>query len=309
MLRKPLAALAKAKPVEKVAVAVPPIRQLARRFVAGDSLGEALPRVKSLVDEGYLVTMDHLGEAVDTERDATAATMQYLDLMQWLAVERLTAQVDASVKPSAFGLGLADGERIAFDNAQLVCAAAHGVGTAVTLDMEDHTTTDATLDMWDRLRAEFPATGGVVQAALLRTPDDLAGLLMPGRRIRLCKGAYVEPSQIAHRKSADVDKAFVRLLRRLVESSAYPMIATHDPRLIAIAEDLLARAGRDPSTYEFQFLYGVRPADQARLLAAGTRVRLYVPYGEQWYRYFARRLIERPANIGLLVRSAVRRQQ
>lgn len=308
MLRKTLAALAKAKPVEQAAIALPPVRQLASQFVAGDSLGEALPRVKERVEDGYLVTMDCLGEAVGTAKAASAATAQYLDLMQWLAVERLTAHVDASVKPSALGLGLDGGEETALENARLVCAAARSVGTRVTLDMEDHTTTDATLNLWQSLTTEFPETGGVLQASLLRTPDDLTGVLAPGRRIRLCKGAYVESSNVAYRKSAEVDKAFVRLLRRLIDSPAYPMIATHDPRLIAIAEDLLERSGRARDTYEFQFLYGARPADQARLLTAGTQIRLYVPYGDQWYRYFSRRLIERPANVGLMLRSVVRRK-
>ncbi len=308
MLRKPLAALANVTPVEKVAVAMPPVRQLAHQFLAGDSLGEALPRVKELVEEGYLVTMDCLGESVATEKDAGAITTQYLDLMQWLAVERLTTKVEASVKPSALGIALDGGEQIALDNARLVCAAARGVGTTLTLDMEDHSATDATLRLWNRLHAEFSGTGGVLQASLLRTPADLDEVLAPGRRIRLCKGAYIEPKTVAHRRSADVDKAFVRLLRRLLESTAYPMIATHDPRLIAIAEDLISRSGREPHTYEFQFLYGVRTPDQARLLAAGASVRLYVPYGRQWYRYFVRRLIERPANLGLLAKSVIRRK-
>jgi proline dehydrogenase len=169
--------------------------------------------------------------------------------------------------------------------------------------MEDHTTTDSTLGILRELRADFPGTGAVLQAYLRRTESDCADLSYEGSRVRLCKGAYNEPESVAHQDKGDVDRAYVRCLKVLMQGEGYPMLATHDPRLIEIGGALAVRNDRAPGSYEFQMLYGVRPEEQLRLAAQGERMRVYLPYGDQWYGYLVRRLAERPANLTLLVRT------
>ena len=209
-----------------------------------------------------------------------------------------------SVKLSAVGGSLAaDGKKIALDNARRICEAASTAGTTVTLDMEDHTTTDDTLEIVRELRADFPWVGAVLQAYLHRTEQDCRELSGPGSRVRLCKGAYTEPVSVAYQKKSEVDVSYVRCLKILMRGKGYPMVASHDPRLIAIAEDLAARAGRKADDHEYQMLYGIRPKEQARIAASGRRMRVYVPYGSQWYDYFMRRLAERPANLMFFLRS------
>ena len=190
-------------------------------------------------------------------------------------------------------------------DAHAIAQRADALGTTVTLDMEDHTTTDLTLETLRTLRADFPRTGGVLQAYLHRTEADCRDLAATGSRIRLCKGAYNEPESVAHVERADVDKSYVRCMKILIQGEGYPMLATHDPRLIEISGALAVRNNRAPDTYEFQMLYGVRPEEQARLAAQGDQVRVYVPYGVEWYGYLVRRLAERPANLGLLARALV----
>jgi proline dehydrogenase len=188
-----------------------------------------------------------------------------------------------------------------------VCAAAAATGTTVTLDMEDHETTDQTLDMLARLRADFPATGAVLQAYLRRTEGDCRELATAGSRVRLCKGAYAEPESVAFQSALEVDRSYVRCLNILMAGAGYPMVATHDPRLVAIAEDRASWYDRAPEDFEFQMLYGVRPDEQLRLAGLGYRVRVYVPYGTQWYPYLMRRLAERPANVAFFVRALTSR--
>jgi proline dehydrogenase len=187
------------------------------------------------------------------------------------------------------------------DNARRIVAAATAAGTTVTLDMEDHTTTDSTLGILRDLRADFPGTGAVIQSYLRRSPGDVEDLIRAGARVRLCKGAYKEPESVAYQSRKEVDLAYVRLLVKLMKDGAYPMVATHDPRLVRIASKL-AQA-REPGTFEFQMLYGIRPDEQRRLAAAGHRVRVYTPYGEEWYGYLMRRLAERPANLTFFLRA------
>ena len=220
-----------------------------------------------------------------------------------------------SVKPTAMGLLLASaegadgeadgisvfGERIAAEHIERIAIAARDAGTTVTLDAEDHRTIDATLRITTALRSRLPFVGSVVQAALRRTETDVRELAAPGVRVRLCKGAYAEPAAEAFTSRHDVDKSFARCLRILMAGPGYPMIATHDPRLIAITRSLgLSRA---PDSFEYQMLYGVRPDEQRRLASAGAQVRVYVPYGGDWYSYLVRRLAERPANLAFFLRS------
>jgi proline dehydrogenase len=169
--------------------------------------------------------------------------------------------------------------------------------------MEDHTTTDATLEAITDLRADFPWVGAVLQSYLRRTEGDCRDLATSGSRVRLCKGAYDEPDSVAFTRRADVDSSYRRCLQVLVEGGGYPMIATHDPALIAVASSLVRSSGRTSDSYEFQMLYGVRPDEQERLVTSGCAVRVYVPYGDDWYGYFVRRLAERPANVGFFLRA------
>src|SRR5690606_26254470 len=193
--------------------------------------------------------------------------------------------------------------KIALENARAICESATAIGTTVTLDMEDHTTTDSTLGILRELRKDFPGTGAVLQAYLYRTEQDCRDLAYEGSRIRLCKGAYKEPESVAFQAKEDVDKAYVRCMRILFDSPCYPMIASHDPRLVEIAGALATRADRAKGTYEHQMLYGVRPDEQRRLAKAGERMRVYIPYGAEWYGYMVRRMAEKPANLALFMKS------
>lgn len=273
-------------------------RPVVRRFVAGQTLDDALAVARELVTDRY-VSLDHLGENVADRAGADQTTAAYLRLLHRLGGEGLARRAEVSVKLSALGQSLpVDGPAVALDNAAKICAAAAEVGTTVTLDMEDHTTTDLTLDTVRTLRADWPATGAVLQAYLRRTESDCRALAGPGSRVRLCKGAYDEPASVAFRDKAEVDESYRRCLRTLMAGQGYPMVATHDPALIDLARRL--GTGRD---YELQMLHGVRPVAQRELAAAGYRLRVYLPYGSAWYPYFIRRLGERPANLAFFLRS------
>ena len=213
-----------------------------------------------------------------------------------------------SVKLSAFGQALPGGHDLALANVTPVVEAAAAVGTTVTLDMEDHTTVDSTLAIHAELRKRFPQTGAVVQSYLFRTEDDCRALAADGSRVRLVKGAYKEPATVAYQDKAR-GRQGVRPLPEDPDGRAkgYPMIGSHDPRMIAIAQELARRAGRKLDEYEFQMLYGIREAEQQRLAAEGHRMRVYIPYGTDWYGYFMRRLAERPANLAFFLRSLVTR--
>jgi len=213
-----------------------------------------------------------------------------------------------SVKPTAVGLGLPDhGEKTAAENMSRICAAAREAGTTVTVDMEDHSHVDATLRIVRTLRGEFPDLGCVIQSQLRRSTADCAALATSGSRVRLCKGAYNAPPEVAFTTRAEVDRSYARCLRALMRGDGYPMLATHDPRLIEIGAAQARLTGRGPADFEYQMLYGIRPAEQRRLAAEGARMRVYVPYGSDWYGYLVRRLAERPANLAFFARSLVTR--
>ncbi len=228
----------------------------------------------------------------------------YLDVLGALGDAGLTSSVEVSVKLSAVGQALPTrGDKVALENARTICRAARAHGTTVTLDMEDHTTTDATLRTLRELRKDYPETGAVVQAYLRRTETDCRDLAVEGSRVRLCKGAYEEPERVAFQSRQEVDLSYVRCLKVLMNGAGYPMVASHDPRMVAIAGDLARAAGREPGSYEYQMLYGIRPVEQQRLADAGETVRVYVPYGQEWYGYLMRRLAERPSNVAFFLRS------
>ena len=278
-----------------------PLRPVVDRFVAGTDLDAALPVIAGLTAD-RLVTVDHLGENTTDRAGAEATVAAYRELLLRLAAEGLADRVEVSVKLSALGQGLPDGDALALDGARAICGAAAEAGTTVTVDMEDHTTTDATLATVVALRADFPWVGAVLQSQLRRTEADCRDLAGPGSRVRLCKGAYEEPESVAFADRADVDRSYVRCMKILFAGAGLPLVATHDPRLVAIAQHL----GRD-RPYELQMLYGVRPDAQVELAAAGERMRVYVPYGTQWYGYFMRRLAERPANVAFFLRALASR--
>ena len=278
-----------------------PLRPVVNRFVAGTDLDAALPVIAGLTAD-RLVTVDHLGENTTDRAGAEAAVAAYRELLLRLAAEGLADRVEVSVKLSALGQGLPDGDALALDGVRAICGAAAEAGTTVTVDMEDHTTTDAILATVVSLRADFPWVGAVLQSQLRRTEADCRDLAGPGSRMRLCKGAYEEPESVAFTDRADVDRSYVRCMKILFAGAGLPLVATHDPRLVAIAQHL----GRD-RPYELQMLYGVRPDAQVELAAAGERMRVYVPYGTQWYGYFMRRLAERPANVAFFLRALASR--
>ncbi|WP_461005773.1 proline dehydrogenase family protein [Streptomyces capparidis] len=304
MFRRAVLAASRTAPPRRLVRSGPVARALVSRYVAGDGPDEALAVAARLAARGLTVSLDLLGEGTTDPAAARRVRDAYTALLARLADQGLADTAEVSVKLSAVGAALPrDGDRVAREHAHAVCAAARAAGTTVTLDMEDHTTTDATLATARELRRDFPWLGVAVQAYLRRTEADCRDLAAAGARVRLCKGAYDEPRSVAHRGRREVDLAYVRCLGILMSGGGYPMVATHDPRLVELARVLAVRAGRAPGRYELQMLYGVRPDEQLRLASAGERVRVYVPYGDQWYGYFVRRLAERPANMAFFLRS------
>jgi proline dehydrogenase len=304
VLRKALMAAAASERVREAVTGTPAARAIVDRYVAGESIQDAVEVARALRSAGLLVTLDYLGEDTTDAPRAAATAAQYVHLLGKLAAEGLTdgGAVEVSVKPTAVGLLLGkNGVRIATEHLERIVIAARDAGTTVTIDAEDHTTTDAALRIAGSLRSRFPSVGTVLQAALRRTEADVRELAAPATRVRLCKGAYAEPAAEAFDTRHDVDKSFARCLRILMAGPGYPMIATHDPRLIAITRSLgLARSA---DSFEYQMLHGVRPDEQRRLASSGAKVRVYVPYGGDWYPYLVRRLAERPANLALFLRS------
>ncbi|MEE1938630.1 proline dehydrogenase family protein [Streptomyces sp. TRM 70361] len=307
MLGPVLLAAARSDSIRRAVSAAPVTRPVVDRFIAGERLDQAMATVRSLTGRGLEVTLDHLGEDVTDRTEALRARDAYLALAGALRETGLGARAEMSVKLSAFGQALPGGDDLAYANVLPVVEAAAEAGTTVTLDMEDHTTADSTLAILARLRERFPATGAVLQSCLYRTEDDCRELAGEGSRVRLVKGAYREPATVARQDKHEVDRAYVRCLRILMAGKGYPMVASHDPRMVAVAQELARRAGRKPDEYEFQMLYGIRTAEQERLAAAGHRMRVYVPYGTDWYGYFMRRLAERPANLAFFLRSLATR--
>ncbi|MHA6763472.1 proline dehydrogenase family protein [Streptacidiphilus sp. PAMC 29251] len=308
MLRTPLLAAARSPRTRALVEQLPPTRALVQRFVAGDSLDQAVAVTDELVGAGRRISLDHLGEDTRDAAQAAATATAYEHLLGALEETGLAERAEVSVKLSAVGQSLArDGERIALDNARRICAAAAAAGTTVTLDMEDHTTTDSTLGIARELRADFPWVGVVLQAYLHRTEADCVDFAGPGSRVRLCKGAYQEPASVAHQAKGEVDRAYVRCLKTLMQGEGYPMVASHDPRLIRIAGQLAHWQDRKLDTFEYQMLYGIRPEEQQRIVDTGATMRIYLPYGGEWYGYFMRRLAERPANLAFFLRALATR--
>ena len=310
MLRRALLAASASERVRRIVTTAPLTRDVVARFVAGDTADDALAVTRRLLDDGLLVSLDYLGEDTADPEQAAAVADEYIRLLGRLDAAGMSGggRAEVSVKPTAVGLDLAEhGEKTARENIARICAAARDAGTTVTLDMEEQTRVEPTLRLLGQLRLDFPDLGCVIQSYLRRSPDDCAALAVSGSRVRLCKGAYSAGPGVAFSVRAEVDRCYARCLRVLLEGPGYPMIATHDPRLISIAGMRARAARRTADSFEYQMLYGIRPAEQLRLAGAGSRVRVYVPYGSDWYGYLVRRLAERPANLAFFLRSLASR--
>jgi proline dehydrogenase len=309
MLRSVILAAARNGHIERLVTQAPVTSGVVRRFVGGADTSAAIAAAAQLIDAGLTVTLDHLGEDTTERTQADAVAAAYVEMLRSLEaaglaqrLNLLTTRAEVSLKLSAVGQALQPhGAKIALDHARTICAEARRVGAAVTLDMEDHTTTDSTLEILQQLRLDFPETGAVLQAYLHRTEGDCRQLAYAGSRVRLCKGAYREPASVAYQRKQEVDLSYVRCMNVLLAGDGYPMFAMHDPTLIAIIAERARQTGARP--FEFQMLYGIRPDEQRRLAAAGNLVRVYVPYGAQWYGYLMRRLAERPANLAFFARA------
>ena len=299
LLRNSLLQLSKSGTVRRTIERAPVSRSVVRRFVPGEATADAVRATAELRMTNRLATIDYLGEDTLDLTQAIHTRDAYLELLSELKRADLSqmGMGEVSLKLTALGQMLpGDGKKIALEHAREICQAAADAGTTVTLDMEDHTTTDATLEALRDLRQDFPWVGAVIQSYLRRSEADCRDLAHEGSRVRLCKGAYKEPESVAFQSSEDVDTAYVRCLKILMAGDGYPMVASHDPRLVEIAGALAAHHGRDPQTYEYQMLFGIRPEEQKRIADRGHQMRVYIPYGEEWYGYLMRRMAERPAN-------------
>jgi proline dehydrogenase len=312
-VRPAIMAAGRREGLRRAAERLPITRRVVHRFVPGETIESALNSVAALRESGRYVSIDYLGEDVTDVDDADAAVQTYLELIEKLGRsgnfgDDSVRPLEVSLKLSALGQSLErDGEKIARENAWSICSAAQRVGVWVTVDAENHTMTDSTLSIVRDLRAEFPWLGAVLQAYLRRTLGDCEEFAASGARIRLCKGAYDEPALVAYRDDPEVTDSYLRCLRVLMAGRGYPMVASHDPAIISAVPGIVAESGRGAGDFEYQMLYGIRDAEQRRLAGAGNRVRVYVPFGTQWYGYFMRRLAERPANLAFFLRALAER--
>ncbi len=273
-----------------------------QRFVAGEEIADAVAAIRQLNSKGITATFDHLGESISKEEETREEVGEYQRLID--AIKQNSLDSNVSVKLTQLGLDI-DSE-LCYENTRAIVAAAASENNFVRIDMEDSPKTDATFEVFRRLRSEFNNVGIVVQAYLYRTEKDIEELLKLGARIRLCKGAYKEPAEIAFPDKADVDKNYVKLMQMLLPSGIYHGIATHDPNMISATKQFAKENGIAADKYEFQMLYGVRRDLQEGLVKEGYRMRVYVPYGKFWYPYFMRRLAERPANIWFVLKNVMK---
>lgn len=319
MVRDPLAAVSRGMlaaayrggGAREIAEAVPYLRYLSYRCVAGETVDDGLAVAEGLIADGLFVTLDHLCPVAADVGQAETAARDYVELLDGLAERGFGGRAEVSVRLTALGSGLSGGERLAVELAHLICAVARSAGTSVTLD-PDHHVRDAEQvpRIVGELRTDHPDTGVVVRSSLRSAAGWCADLAYPGSRVRLTKGASVppEPASAAFTGGHDVDRSYVRCLTALMSGPGFPMLATHDPRLIDIAATLAVLHERAPESFEYQVRYGLRPYEQRRLAGMGARVRVHVPYGPEWYPYMVDRLADRPADLGFLVRTPAGRK-
>ena len=303
MLRRVLLAASASPRLRQLIMSAPQTRAIVDSYVAGETADDAVRVTKTLRASGRLVTLDYLGEDTTDEAQAAAVVEEYVNLLGKLAADGLThgGSAEVSVKPTAVGLFVRPG--LAVDNIVRICEAARDAGTTVTLDAEGFDAIEPSHRIVQSLRADYPDLGCVIQSSLRRSEADCQEMAGYGSRVRLCKGAYNEPESVAYVARREVDLAYARCLRALMNGAGYPMMATHDPRLIEITGSLAALSGRSADSFEYQMLYGIRPGEQQRLANTGARMRVYVPYGGDWYGYLVRRLAERPRNLTFFLRS------
>ena len=302
MLRSLLLYLSERESPKNLLMGNPLGRRLASRFIAGEEVDDALRVVRRLKSEGFMVTLDCLGESIQEGAAAEAACQTYLELLDRLAEEKLDSHV--SVKLTQLGLAIDEG--LARRNLARLAESAVRHRNFVRVDMEGSAFTEATLRVFCSVDAPRDVMGIAIQAYLHRTPSDVEELLKRGVRIRLVKGAYKEPADIVFARKRDVDLSYQTLTERLLASRIYHAIATHDEKIITATKQFARERGISPASFEFQLLYGIRRQLQRALVQQGWRVRLYVPYGREWYPYFMRRLAERPANLLFLMRNLFR---
>jgi proline dehydrogenase len=281
----------------------PVARRVAGRFIAGNTLDEAERVIRELNARGASVALDYLGENTESEEQARGSTAAYLAALDRIQDRELDANI--SVKLTAMGLDIRP--ELALEEASKVAARGKEIGAMVGVDMEAYQYVEPTIEMVGRLKQSYDNVGVCVQAYLYRTRDDLDRLHAWGVPVRLVKGAYRESPEVAYAEKARVDRAFAELLEEVIAANPYPMVATHDPALVRLTKTLVARHRRDRGSFEFQMLYGVRRDLQQQVVAEGYRLRVYVPYGTQWYPYFMRRLAERPANLYFFLSNLVKR--
>lgn len=302
MLRPMLIRLSQERRVRDLTAHNALFRGMARRFVAGETLPDAIAAVRAINTRGMTVTLDHLGENVATVSEAAAAAGDYCHILQAIAKAGVTANV--SLKLTHMGLDL--GEQVAYDNVLRVVQLAADPGNFVRIDMENSEYVERTLDIFFRLFAQHKNVGVVIQSYLYRSEADVGRLNAAGARVRLVKGAYLEPATVAYQEKADVDRNFVHLMQMLLTNGNYPAIATHDPAMIDATTSYARRKGIAGQRFEFQMLFGIRRDLQSRLLQQRYNVRIYVPFGTEWYPYLMRRMAERPANLMVLLGNVAR---
>lgn len=301
MLRQTLLFLSEREDLKNVLMKMPFSRQAASRFVAGETSAEALAAARALNDAGFRVTLDLLGESVNEREEAEAATAAYQKSLD--EIDSSDAVSTISLKLTQLGLDI--DEEFCFQNILGIVQYAEQLGTFVRIDMESSEHTERTLRIFHKVFAEHPNVGIVIQSYLKRSEADIKELVRVGAPVRLCKGAYQEPASVAFQQKTEVDASFIRLMRLLLDGGAQTAIASHDERMIDATLEHVARKGISDSAFELQMLYGVRRDYQRQLVANGLNMRIYVPYGSQWYSYLMRRMAERPANLLFGLRAAL----
>ncbi len=307
MMRGTLLYLSNNRPLRASAENIGLAQRAARRFVAGTTISDAILAVRGLNQQGMLATLDHLGEGVESHEDAHNAADEYLRLVD--SIQQAGLRSNVSLKLTHFGIDMSD--ELAYKLVHSVVERAGAYGNFVRMDMENHPYVDRTLDLYRKLRADgLVNVGVVIQSYLYRSQDDIRALVEMGARVRLCKGAYLEAPDVAFPRKADVDANYIGLSKMLLAPEAlakgvYPAFATHDPNMIQAVKTYAANEKIGPERYEFQMLYGVRRDLQRELVQQGYRVRIYVPFGREWYPYFMRRLAERPANVMFILRNVI----
>ncbi len=302
MIRSVLIGLSQSKPVERFILSNALARRTARKFVAGEELDDAVAAARRSNEAGMQVSLDFLGENVANREDALRVHEMYVGVFNRIAAEKL----DANVSLKLTQLGLDFGDEFCQERVEGIVGHAASLGNFVRVDMEGSAYTERTVGITRRVREKFNAVGTVIQAYLYRSEKDILDLLEVGCRIRLCKGAYLEPPEIAFPGKEDMDRNFVKLMTILLASGVYHGIATHDPAMIDATIDFAAKNGIGKDEFEFQMLYGIRPDLQKQLVRDGYRMRVYIPYGRDWFPYFMRRLAERPANLMFFARNLFR---